>query len=65
MFSRPTGFPLWLLQEQHMTNTTHCPRMEVMGRPIKCYRNQQMWVGDRARNELVRLWNWLEYNLPG
>lgn len=58
----PSGFQL--LQQQCVANTTHCPRVKIMGRPIKCHRNQQMWVGDRARNELVRLWNWLEHNLP-
>lgn len=40
-----------------VTNTTHCPGVKIVGRPIKCYRNQQTWVGDRARNELVRLWD--------
>lgn len=48
-----------------MVNTTHCLRVKIVGRPKKCHRNQQTWVGDRARNEFVRLWNWLEHNLPG
>lgn len=57
MFSRPTGFPFWFPAAATAAHDKHhtFPGVKIMRRSIKCHRNRQTWVGDRARNELVRL----------